>query len=202
MNRSETIGKIGMALAKFNIDVEGITKDSVNPHFKNKFASLDTLIANTKPVLAKHGLTIMQFPINEEGGSVGIETMLLHESGEYIQANPFYLKPTKADPQGCGSAITYARRYSYQAILNLNMENDDDANACSLAPTPTRGGNKITDAQVKRLLAIGFERGFDISAIKKSVLSKYKARDLTDMNKVQYDEFVAKLEVLPKEENK
>lgn len=192
MNRSETIGKIAMALAKFNVDVEGIAKDSVNPHFKNKFASLDTLICNTKPILAKHGLTIMQFPVNHENGSVGIETLLMHESGEYIQAETFYLKPVKLDPQGCGSAITYARRYSYQAILNLNMENDDDANACSLEPTPK--ANKLSEGQVKRIIAIGLKKGIDVSKLKANVMKKYNKTEIADMTKQEYDTLVNALE--------
>lgn len=193
MNRSETIGKIALSLTIFNKEVEAITKDSINPHFKNKFASLDTLISNTKPLLAKCGLTIMQFPVNHENGSIGIETLLMHESGEYIQTETFFLKPVKADPQGCGSAITYARRYSYQAILNLNMENDDDGNACSITSTERRG---LSEAQVKRLFAIANKKGFDMAAVKKKALMQFKKKNINDLTKSEYDSIVEDLERL------
>ena len=192
MKRSESIVKLSVALVKFNLEVEAITKDSLNPHFKNKFASLDTLILNTKPILAKNGLTVMQFPVNNENGSVGIETILIHESGEFIQADTFYLKPVKQDPQGCGSAITYARRYSYQAILNLNMENDDDGNACSLAPE----SHGLSEAQVKRLYAIANKKGFAIDKVKKSIMAKYNKAKIEALTKKEYDEFIDNLEKL------
>jgi hypothetical protein len=68
--------------------------------------------------------------------------MLAHaESGEYIMANSI-MKPVKNDPQSMGSAITYQRRYSLAALLNLNIDKDDDGNAASIAPAKTEAVEK------------------------------------------------------------
>ncbi len=133
MKKSESIKNIALALIKFNGEVSRIAKDAENPYFKSHYATLDALIDATRNILQSHGLSIMQFPLTKDDGSVGVQTLLLHESGEYIESEPLYMKPQKVnDPQNAGSIISYMRRYSYQAILNLNTGEDDDANAVSL----------------------------------------------------------------------
>jgi hypothetical protein len=104
-------------------------KDGNNPHFKSKYATLQSIAETAKPILKKHGLAICQtFETACDG--VSIITSLVHESGEYITGSLF-LKPTKNDPQGYGSAITYGRRYAMAAILGIVADEDDDANAAS-----------------------------------------------------------------------
>ena len=94
------------------------------------------MIDETKPILHKHGLTVMQFP-GGDGERITVRTMILHDSGEWIETEPLTLKPVKLDPQGAGSAITYARRYSYAAALSLSLGDDDDGNAASAGPAQT-----------------------------------------------------------------
>ncbi|UVI31187.1 ERF family protein [Paenibacillus spongiae] len=127
---SPTIGNIAMALVKFNGEVETITKDAKNPHFKNKYASLDNIIEEIRPVLSKHGITVMQIP-SGDGETVSMKTMLLHESGEWMESEPLVMRPVKNDPQGVGSCITYARRYSLCSMLSLSTGEDDDGNHAS-----------------------------------------------------------------------
>ncbi len=132
MKKSESIKNIAMALIKFNGEISKIAKDAENPYFKSHYATLDALIDATRSILQSHGLSILQFPLTKDDGSIGIQTLLLHESGEYIESEPVYMKPQRVnDPQNAGSIISYMRRYSYQAILNLNTGEDDDANAVS-----------------------------------------------------------------------
>jgi hypothetical protein len=108
-------------------------KDGNNPHFKSKYATLQSIAETAKPILQKHGLAICQtFETACDG--VSIITSLVHESGEYITGSLF-LKPTKNDPQGYGSAITYGRRYAMAAILGIVADEDDDANAASAPAT-------------------------------------------------------------------
>lgn len=138
MNKSESIKEIAVALAKFNGEVSKISKDAKNLQFKSEYVTLDALIQATRPILQSHGLSIMQFPLAKETGEIGVQTMLLHESGEFIESEPLYMTPVRMvkggifeiakDPQAAGSVISYLRRYSYQAILNLNTGEDDDAN--------------------------------------------------------------------------
>lgn len=134
-SKSETIGKIAAALVAFSGEVKSISHDAQNPHFKSQYTSLDHMIDETKPILNKHGLTVMQFP-GGDGDKITMRTMILHTSGEWIESEPLTLKPTKNDPQGAGSAITYARRYSYAAALSLSLGDDDDGNAASTPQKP------------------------------------------------------------------
>lgn len=127
MNKSETITELAKALVKFNSEVNKIAKDADNPFFKNNYATLDTIIDEIRPILSKHGLSIMQIP-SGDGQNVTLKTLLLHESGEWLESDELTMKPVKNDPQAVGSCITYARRYSLAAFLSLNTGEDDDGN--------------------------------------------------------------------------
>lgn len=130
MKTSETITAIAGALHKFHGLMGKVGKDAVNPHFKNKYASLSNIIEATTPHLNAVGLSIIQLPCES-----GLETMLLHTSGEYISS--ISLSPCKdaSNPQALGSALTYAKRYAYAGALNLNIDEDDDAQRATVAPT-------------------------------------------------------------------
>ena len=143
MNTSETLSKLAPALVKAQAAMAGATKSAANPFFQSKYANLEEVIRVVKEPFAANGLSFVQFPISGEG-TAGVETIILHESGEFI-SNEFLLKCSKADPQGMGSAITYARRYGLQSACGIPSE-DDDGNAAS-APTP-----KMTNAEaIKKL---------------------------------------------------
>lgn len=136
-NKSESIVNLAKALVAFNLEVKIIEKDAKNPHFKNDYATLDTIIDEVRPLLAKHGLVIMQFP-GGDGEHYTLRTMLVHESGEYIESEPLTMKPVKNDPQGIGSCTTYARRYSLSAMLSLNTGEDDDGEKASRDSAPSQ----------------------------------------------------------------
>ena len=123
MNKSETIGALAKALVQAISEMENASKNSVNPHFKSKYADLAEVIATTKPTLQKYGLAVAQFPCFE-GGAVGVETIILHDSGEWMSGTAYSPIP-KQDPQAVGSAITYLRRYSLAAVCGLTQEDDD-----------------------------------------------------------------------------
>ena len=130
VKHSESIIELSKALAKFNAKVGKISKDASNPFFKNKYATLDTIIEEIRPILAEFGLSLLQLPASD-GTNVQISTLLIHESGEWLESETLAMKPVKNDPQGMGSAITYARRYSLQSFLSLNTGEDDDGNNAS-----------------------------------------------------------------------
>ncbi|ENJ6138904.1 ERF family protein [Bacillus cereus] len=130
MNKSDTITELAKALVKFNSEVNKIAKDADNPFFKNNYATLDTIIDEIRPILSKHGLSIMQIP-SGDGQNVTLKTLLLHESGEWLESDELTMKPMKNDPQAVGSCITYARRYSLAAFLSLNTGEDDDGNGAT-----------------------------------------------------------------------
>lgn len=128
MNKSESIKELALALAKAQAEMGAAKKGKDNPFFKSKYADLAEVVAAVKEPFANHGLSYVQFPI-EEGGRIGVETILMHESGEYL-SNHFTVHLSKQDAQGAGSAITYCRRYALQAIAGIPAE-DDDGNAAS-----------------------------------------------------------------------
>ena len=137
MRFSDSLVNLGKALAAFNGDIKKVAMDARNPQFRSKYVTLDALIEATKPILQQHGLSVLQFPLTAEDGKTGIKSMLLHESGEFIESEPLFMQPVRMvkggayeqapDPQAAGSTISYLRRYSYQAILNLSTGEDDDA---------------------------------------------------------------------------
>lgn len=126
MEKSESIKELALALCKFQSAVETIKKKEENPFFHSKYASLAEILNVIRQPLADNGLSFVQFP----KGKYGLETMLMHESGEWISEG-YEMEPSKKDPQGAGSVITYQRRYALGAILGLNIDEDDDANSTS-----------------------------------------------------------------------
>ena len=121
--QSESIKEITKALAIFQREVTNASKDKTNPHFRNKYATLESYLNEINPKLSECGLAITQGLVDKDI----LETKLLHVSGEMLRFScPLYLD--KQNMQGLGSAITYARRYALAAILGMGAE-DDDAEA-------------------------------------------------------------------------
>lgn len=116
--------KIASALLAAQREIEGVSKDSTNPHFKSKFADLTSVIEATVPILNKHGIVVIQLPTPSETGSLALTTLLLHESGESISGTAV-VPLAKNDPQAYGSAMTYARRYSLGSAVSLKFLDDD-----------------------------------------------------------------------------
>lgn len=134
MKHSTETKQVFAALVKAQAEMPPAPKDGNNPHFKSKYSTLQSIAETAKPILPKYGLAVCQ-TFEPACDGVSIITSLVHESGEYITGSLF-LKPTKNDPQGYGSAITYGRRYAMAAILGIVADEDDDANAASAPPTP------------------------------------------------------------------
>lgn len=114
---------------------ESIKKAASNDHFKSKYADLAHVVEAVVPALNNAGVAVIQSP-SSDGQLVAVTTVLLHESGASVTST-LHLRPTKPDPQGVGSAITYARRYALLAMTGAAPE-DDDGNAASAKPS-TRG---------------------------------------------------------------
>lgn len=127
MKHSDELKNIAKALAKFQADIKDPARDKDNPYFKSKYVALDGLLDAVRPVLATNGLSFIQSPVSN-GQDMGVTTLLMHDSGEWIESDPFVLHAVKNDPQAGGSAITYARRYSLSAVLGVAWDDDDDAN--------------------------------------------------------------------------
>ena len=109
-------------------------KTNTNPHFKSRYVGLDGCIEAVIDALNSNGIALLQ-PTHEDATGVTVETLFLHESGEVLSGGKLHVPASKQDPQGYGSALTYARRYSLMAACGIAPE-DDDGNAAS-KPKPS-----------------------------------------------------------------
>jgi hypothetical protein len=136
MKMSDTIGELATALAKAQGQIDAAAKGSVNPHFKSRYADLNSLREAIREPLALNDLSVLQLPrMNDK--EVEVETMLIHKSGEFI-AETLRMPLGQFTPQAIGSALTYCRRYSLSSILNLAADDDDGNAATVAAPAPVK----------------------------------------------------------------
>jgi hypothetical protein len=134
MERSGSIAKLAEALSKAQGELEGAKKAGFNPYFRSKYADLESTWDACRPALAKHGLSVVQMPFNiNNTGMIGVETILMHESGEWISGSISLRMEEETNPQNAGSILTYLRRYSLQGAVGIAPE-DDDANAAAGRP--------------------------------------------------------------------
>ncbi len=126
MLTSDSITAIMPAFIKAQGNFDKARKTATNPHFKSKYVALDGVIDAVSDALRAEGIAIMQMTDIEDARTV-LNTRLIHESGEWLGSR-YPVHPVKSDPQGEGSALTYARRYSLMALVGIAPE-DDDGNA-------------------------------------------------------------------------
>jgi hypothetical protein len=121
------LSELMTALAASQAEMSNAAYNQQNPHFKSKYADLASIRDATIPALAKHGLSIHQVMQNNSSGNMVLVTRLGHASGSWIES--IYPVPYSDKPHIMGSAITYARRYSWAAICGIAAEEDEDGNA-------------------------------------------------------------------------
>lgn len=120
---------IASAFVKAKREFGPALKNSVNPHLKNKYADLGACLEAVEEALLNNGIALMQ-ETSEDSTGVTVETVFLHESGEQLRCGKLHVPAAKQDPQGYGSALTYARRYSLMTACGIAQE-DDDGNAAA-----------------------------------------------------------------------
>lgn len=136
--------QVSAALVKAQKAFGPALKSSSNPHFKSKYADLAACVEAVIEALNANGIAMMQRTLPCESG-VTVETVFIHESGESLTSGPLHVPAAKSDPQGYGSALTYARRYSLMAACGIAPE-DDDGNAASKGRSPPKGKDSANDA--------------------------------------------------------
>ena len=144
-------------------------KTSTNPHFKSKYADLANCIEAVIEALNANGIGLMQRTYECKDG-VLVETVFIHESGEVMECGMLHVPAGKQDPQGYGSALTYARRYSLLAATGLAPE-DDDANAASRR---TEIKSTVNESQIADLLA-AMDEVTTIKELQQAYKDAYKA---------------------------
>ena len=117
------------ALVKAQRGFAPALKTSTNPHFRSKYVDLAGCVEAVVDSLNAAGIALIQRTSQDDTG-VTVETVFVHESGEMMECGKLHVPAAKQDPQGYGSALTYARRYSLMAACGIAPE-DDDGNAAS-----------------------------------------------------------------------
>ena len=172
MLKSESIAALAKAIALSQLHVENALKSSTNPHFKSKYADLAEILNTVRPVFSANGIAIVQTP-TFESGVASVETMLCHESGEFISSvcsSPV----SKQDAQGIGSAITYLRRYSLAAMCGIAQEDDDGQHAVQDPQTQRQApSRKLSNAE--REMGVADMKGASDEAALKQVWADYHA---------------------------
>ena len=124
MNQSENIEMLAAALAKAQGVIANPAFDAVNPHFKNRYATLGAHIEAVRGAFPANGLSVVQFVQSPERDRVSLTTRILHSSGQWIEST--VSASTGAKVQEIGSTVTYLRRYALAAIVGIVGEEDDD----------------------------------------------------------------------------
>jgi len=151
-------------------------KTHTNPAFKSRYADLSACIEAVIDALNANGIALMQ-QTREDATGVTVETVFIHDSGETLSSGPLHVPASKQDPQGYGSALTYARRYSLMAACGIAPE-DDDGNAGSKRPDVAAILRNISASATVDILKSNYEAAMQMlpadhqAAIKKATSAR------------------------------
>jgi hypothetical protein len=154
MIKSETITNLAGALVKAQSEMGNASKGAANPFFKSKYADLNAIREACLPVLSKHGLSVLQPTVFIDGRKF-VETLVMHESGEFIGGHTEILSTKEFDAQAQGSGVSYARRYGLQSLLCIGAEDDDGESAIGrgkvsyVKQNMTSSGTSTAEVKVK-----------------------------------------------------
>jgi hypothetical protein len=151
------VNNIAAAFIKAKKEFAPAMKTSTNPHYKSKYADLAACVEAVDDAFLNSGIVMYQETFEDTTG-VTVETVLLHESGESIRCGKLHVPAPKQDPQGYGSALSYARRYSLMAACGIAPEDDDGNHASqpnktykpAVAPaqSPVAGASEVAQPPV------------------------------------------------------
>ena len=186
---SQEVGKIFSALGQAQASFPIVEKTSVNPHFKNRYADLATIIELANSSLPAHGLSYSQIP-SADSQIVSVTTMIVHgESGEWIRGT-LTMVARDARPQSVGSTVTYCRRYSLQSMLGIGTGEEDDDGEAGMGRT-AQYSNSLT--YLKDIGASLFGRKTDIN---KWLVDNYSVKKPEDMAEEALNQAIGDLELI------
>tara|TARA_B110000208_G_scaffold182789_1_gene234856 strand:- start:374 stop:970 length:597 start_codon:yes stop_codon:yes gene_type:complete len=193
MKTSNEINEIAKALSLAQSEMSGATKQSTNPFYKSNYSDLASVMQAISLPFSAHGLCFVQgAEANEQ--RVSVTTRIIHTSGQWLEATT-ELPPTKADAQGWGSAITYAKRYGLQALCGVPSVDDDGQEAVKRVAAPK--ATPINKKQAEEINLLIEDTGTD----KVEFLNYYSTRagsKITDLNQFPKDLFEQAVAVLNK----
>lgn len=200
LKKSESIQNLTKAMAEFQKAVKQPVKNADNPYFGSKYVPLESLVKAVMETGSPLGISFMQYTQVNENGDLGLCTVVMHSSGEYMEFPPLPIRPENNRPQATGSAITYARRYSLSSIFGIASEEDDDGNEASgltrqveqQAKQPTKQQQKqqpkaqqmkLNDAtKLIEEYWVKFEKiGVNVGEVKQFICKRYNVSKIADI---------------------
>ncbi len=215
MNQSPTITELAKALARLQGELPAVEMDKRNPYFNSSYASLGAVIKVAKPLLSKHGFSIVQTPVNRhvEGiHMIGVDTLLLHESGEWLQDVCYVAMDIKTESgeekkskislaQKAGISISYLKRYAYVSMLGIYAEEDTDGNMPTTEENPDAEKNAVARSQIGKLITENAGNK-DVVTAYRTIFKEYHPKgDLNFVEESKYPEILEKMKGVKGEEN-
>lgn len=178
---------IASAFVKAKKEFSPALKCSTNPHFKSKYADLAACLEAVNDALLNNGIAVYQ-ETSEDATGVTVETVFIHESGESMRCGKLHVPAAKQDPQGYGSALTYARRYSLMASCGIAPE-EDDGDAAGRSKPAAEQSAYIDADKVATITALADEVKADMSKL----MAYFKVASLEKIQVLQYPQVIAAL---------
>ena len=195
---SPQLSELFTAVAKCQGEMKTAKRDSENPFFKSSYADLASCWETCREPLSKNGLGVIQIPFTKKSDdgrviSIIVKTILTHASGQWISGD-IELFPVRTDPQGVGSAQTYARRYGLMAIVGIAADDDDGNMAVKSQPiaakplpkVETQDTKHVTETQLKQLYTMAHARGVSAENVKNLIQGRYNLNSSKEMTIQQY----------------
>jgi len=196
--QSDQINELVKALSKAQKKFSHAEKNATNPHFRSNYANLSAVIDACRDSLCDEGLSYSQVP-KLNGEQWVCETMLFHSSGQWI-SNQVPILASRADAQGFGSGLTYARRYGLAALVGVAQEDDDGNEAVTAKPPeekkPENRASKPDSKQntLSRIVAKVTERAIKPEDMKEIISGLYEKKSIKDCSTEELSELLALLE--------
>lgn len=182
-SHSNELNELFKAMAQFRANFNQPIKDKTNPFFKSKYVPLENITEAIDKAIEGTGLTYTQYATSENQ-DVSVSTMIMHESGQYIEFEPLTLPAVKLDPQALGSAVTYARRYALASVFGVTSEVDDDANACSGDNAPKKAPKRADKVHVQtarmKINQLAEKQGLSAEEAEQAILKHFKVKGKLD----------------------
>jgi hypothetical protein len=179
-NKAELFAALAKAQAEFGV----AHLNCSNPFFKSRYADLTELVRVSRPALAKHGLSVLQGVVYQDGDEF-LRTKLCHSSGQ-SEESYFKIQPIKTDAQARGSYRSYAARYEYRYFLGIvtSESEEDDGEAAMMRDKPQQASptDKITKEQTEILS----EELIGCDDVRQDILTKMKIVSIADMPKIHF----------------
>ena len=192
MLQSESVKELNTALAKAQGELFAAKKDSINPHFKSKYADLASVWEACREALSSNGLSVTQMPAEFQNNIMTLVTRLSHSSGEWLEQT-MTCPVGKPDPQGIGSCLTYMRRYALAAVVGV-YQDDDDANSASYAPKERPA--TLTDDELNKIKVLAVATHSEVAKIAQF----YGKKELHEIERLHFQKIVEQLEKKLKKE--